>query len=51
MGHPLKTGGCLENVHDLRTNSAVAIRFANLLRTYQERLVQNGFLKNVSEGW
>jgi hypothetical protein len=46
-----KLADALEALHQLPKNGSVAIRSAELSRTYRERLVQNGFLEEVIKGW
>ena len=46
-----KLADALEVLHQLQKNGLVAIRSAELSRTYRERLVQNGFLEEVIKGW
>lgn len=46
-----KLADALEALHQLQKNGLVAIRSAELSRTYRERLVQNGFLEEVIKGW
>lgn len=46
-----KLADALEALHQLQENGLVAIRSAELSRTYRERLVQNGFLEEVIKGW
>lgn len=46
-----KLAESLEALHDLQRRGMVAIRSAGLGRTHRERLVRNGFLKEVIRGW
>src|SRR5689334_12602930 len=41
----------LQALHDLQSQGVVAIRSTNLSRTHRQRLVSNGFLKEVMKGW
>ena len=41
----------LEMLHKLQESGSVAIRSADLSRTHRERLIRNGFLKEVLKGW
>ena len=41
----------LEILHKLQENGSIAIRSVDLSRTHRERLVKNGFLKEVLKGW
>lgn len=46
-----KLAVALEALHQLQNLNTVAIRSADLSRTYRQRLVQNGFLEEVINGW
>lgn len=47
-----KLAQSLETLHSLQqTQKAVAIRGTDLTRTHRERLLKNGFLKEVLKGW
>ena len=46
-----KLAQSLEMLHDLQKKGAHAIRAKDLTRTHIERLVKNGFLKEVIKGW
>lgn len=46
-----KLADSLEILHKLQESGSVAIRSADLSRTHRERLVENGFLKEVLKGW
>lgn len=47
-----KLASSLEVLHELqKKNDLVAIRTSDLNRTHRERLVKNGFLKEVTKGW
>lgn len=47
-----KLAQSLEALHNLQqTEKIVAIRTTDLTRTHRERLVKNGFLKEVVKGW
>lgn len=41
----------LEALHELQGRGVVAIRSSNLSRSHRERLLENGFLKEVIKGW
>lgn len=46
-----KLAQALEALHELQTAGKYTIRSADLTRLYRERLVKNGFLKEVIQGW
>lgn len=46
-----KLAVALEALQQLQNLNTVAIRSADLSRTYRQRLVQNGFLEEVIKGW
>ena len=46
-----KLAESLEALKEFQDNGIVAIRSRDLSRTHRERLVQNGFLKEVIKGW
>ena len=46
-----KLAESLQAVHDLQSRGVVAIRSSALSRTDRERLVANGFLREVMKGW
>ncbi|WP_306118875.1 MULTISPECIES: Fic family protein [unclassified Roseitalea] len=46
-----KLADSLEALKALQDRGVVAIRTADLSRTHRERLVKNGFLKDVMKGW
>lgn len=46
-----KLAKSLDILHRLQERGVVAIRSAELTRTHRERLVKNGFLKEVLKGW
>ena len=46
-----KLADSLEALEILLAKNVVAIRSSDLSRTHRERLVQNGFLKEVMKGW
>jgi len=46
-----KLAESLEALHELQRRGAVAIRSRDLSRTHRERLMANGFLKEVIKGW
>jgi len=46
-----KLATSLEVLHVLQEQGVVAIRSNQLTRTHRERLVKNGFLKEVMKGW
>ena len=46
-----KLAQSLEALHELQHRGAVAIRSNDLSRTNRERLLENGFLKEVMKGW
>lgn len=46
-----KLAESLEVLHRLQETSGFAIRARNLTRTHRERLVANGFLREVIKGW
>ena len=46
-----KLAGSLEALRGLQERGIVAIRSRDLSRVYRERLVKNGFLKEVMKGW
>jgi hypothetical protein len=46
-----KLADSLEILYELQNQGTVAIRSRDLSRTHRERLVQNGFLKEVMKGW
>ena len=46
-----KLAESLEALHALQGRGVVAIRSADLSRTHRERLLANGFLKEVIKGW
>jgi len=48
---PEKLASSLEVLQALQEQSIVAIRTSQLTRTHRERLVKNGFLKEVMKGW
>lgn len=48
---PEKLADSLEVLKALQNQGAVAIRSADLSRTHRERLVRNGFLREVMKGW
>lgn len=46
-----KLAASLEVLHELQTRGIIAIRSRDLTRTHRERLLENGFLKEVMKGW
>jgi hypothetical protein len=46
-----KLADSLEALEALQRKGAVAVRSSDLSRTHRERLLQNGFLKEVMKGW
>ena len=46
-----KLARSLQTLHDLQSRSVVAIRSSALSRTDRERLLENGFLREVMKGW
>ncbi len=46
-----KLAASLEVFHELQARGVVAIRSGDLTRTHRERLIQNGFLREVIKGW
>jgi hypothetical protein len=46
-----KLASSLEALHALQSRGVAAIRSADLSRTDRERLVENGFLREVIKGW
>lgn len=46
-----KLAGSLEMLHKVQESGNAAIRSTDLSRTHRERLVRNGFLKEVFKGW
>jgi hypothetical protein len=46
-----KLADSLEALHGLQRQGLVAIRSRDLSRTHRERLVENGFLREVIKGW
>lgn len=46
-----KLAQSLEILHTLQQGQGLAIRAKDLTRTHRERLVKNGFLKEVQKGW
>ena len=46
-----KLANALEALKKLQERGVVAIRAANLSRAHRERLLKNGFLKEVMKGW
>lgn len=48
---PQKLALSLELLHALQERGKVAIRSGDLTRTHRERLLRNGFLKEVIKGW
>ncbi len=46
-----KLADSLETLQELQGQGIVAIRSGDLSRTHRERLVRNGFLKEVIKGW
>ena len=46
-----KLADSLDALHLVQRQGAVAIRSRNLSRTHRERLVENGFLREVIRGW
>jgi hypothetical protein len=46
-----KLAKSLQTLHDLQSRSVVAIRSSALSRTDRERLLENGFLREVMKGW
>jgi len=46
-----KLAESLEVLGELQERGVVAVRFSDLSRTHRERLVKNGFLKEVMRGW
>jgi len=46
-----KLAQSLEILHNLQKNGKTAIKSSDLTRTHKERLVKNGFLKEVIRGW
>ncbi len=46
-----KMAGSLEVLRALQERGTVAVRSADLTRTHRERLVKNGFLREVMKGW
>ena len=51
MNRQSKLADSLEALHALQRQGAVAIRSRHLSRTHRERLVENGFLREVIKGW
>ena len=48
---PQKLADSLEALQTLQEQGIVAIRSSDLSRTHRERLVKNGFIKEVMKGW
>jgi hypothetical protein len=46
-----KLAESLQVLRKLQEHGAIAIRSADLSRTHRERLVKNGFIKEVMRGW
>ncbi|PCJ91596.1 MAG: cell filamentation protein Fic [Flavobacteriaceae bacterium] len=47
-----KLAASLKILHDLQEkNNVVAIKASQISRTHKERLIKNGFLKEVTKGW
>jgi hypothetical protein len=46
-----KLADSLEALHDLQRQGVVAIRSRDISRTHRERLLANGFLREVIKGW
>jgi len=46
-----KLAASLENLRALQDRGTVAVRSSDLTRTHRERLVRNGFLREVMKGW
>jgi hypothetical protein len=46
-----KLAGSLQVLRELQEHGVIAIRSADLSRTHRERLVKNGFIKEVMRGW
>ena len=46
-----KLAESLQVLRELQEHGVIAIRSADLSRTHRERLVKNGFLKDVMRGW
>ena len=46
-----KLADSLEALQELQGQGIVPIRSGELCRTHRERLVRNGFLKEVIKGW
>ena len=46
-----KLAESLQTLHDLQSRGVVAIRSSALSRTDRERLMENGFLREVMKGW
>ena len=46
-----KLAESLQVLRELQERGAIAVRSADLSRTHRERLVKNGFLKEVMRGW
>ncbi len=47
-----KLATSLKILHDLQEkNNVVAIKTSQVSRTHKERLIKNGFLKEVTKGW
>lgn len=46
-----KLADALEVLQKIQLNGAVAIRSADISRTYRERLIHHGFLQEVIKGW
>ena len=49
--HPEKLTNSLAVLRELQEHGVVAVRAADLARTHRERLVRNGFLLSVMQGW
>ena len=46
-----KLAESLQVLGALQERGVIAVRFSDLSRTHRERLVKNGFLKEVMRGW
>lgn len=46
-----KLAASLQTLRELQESGAVAIRSSDLTRTHRERLLENGFLREVIKGW
>ena len=46
-----KLAESLQTLRALQERDVIAVRSSDLSRTHRERLVKNGFLKEVIRGW